>query len=331
MDMGLTKGTEVHVRKVAPLGDPIEITVRGSRAVESARARPRKRGRRGLGSAYPPQPSRHPRSPPTHTTQSGPWACRHAQSAGVSQDPRCASLRARFTSKGHSCEHTDCSCRQPQLRQDDALQPHNRRERLCGQLARRHGREEASTPQGRPRRDCHRPPGHLLAVALLSRRGLLARLPGQRPPRRGREPGGRHRYRAQPLPHHPAARAGPPHGGGPQHVRPRAQERRQGRPRQALGALWLPGGRGLGPARGGRRQAGRHSQEGCRRQDRPGARRALFGPGGEGPAAGGAGCGARRRPPGPSAGTPSKRSRATKPPSRSSASRLPSAPRSRPS
>lgn len=29
MDMGLTKGTEVFVRKVAPLGDPIEITVRG--------------------------------------------------------------------------------------------------------------------------------------------------------------------------------------------------------------------------------------------------------------------------------------------------------------
>ena len=29
MDMGLTKGTGVHVRKVAPLGDPSEITVRG--------------------------------------------------------------------------------------------------------------------------------------------------------------------------------------------------------------------------------------------------------------------------------------------------------------
>ncbi len=29
MDMGLTKGVEVNVRKVAPLGDPIEITVRG--------------------------------------------------------------------------------------------------------------------------------------------------------------------------------------------------------------------------------------------------------------------------------------------------------------
>ena len=29
MDMGLTKGTQVFVRKVAPLGDPIELTVRG--------------------------------------------------------------------------------------------------------------------------------------------------------------------------------------------------------------------------------------------------------------------------------------------------------------
>lgn len=29
MDMGLTKGTAVYVRKVAPLGDPVEITVRG--------------------------------------------------------------------------------------------------------------------------------------------------------------------------------------------------------------------------------------------------------------------------------------------------------------
>ena len=28
MDMGITKGTEVYVRKVAPLGDPIEVTVR---------------------------------------------------------------------------------------------------------------------------------------------------------------------------------------------------------------------------------------------------------------------------------------------------------------
>lgn len=29
MDMGITKGTEIFVRKVAPLGDPIEVTVRG--------------------------------------------------------------------------------------------------------------------------------------------------------------------------------------------------------------------------------------------------------------------------------------------------------------
>lgn len=29
MDMGITKGAEIYIRKVAPLGDPIEITVRG--------------------------------------------------------------------------------------------------------------------------------------------------------------------------------------------------------------------------------------------------------------------------------------------------------------
>ena len=29
MDMGITKGAEIYVRKVAPLGDPIELTVRG--------------------------------------------------------------------------------------------------------------------------------------------------------------------------------------------------------------------------------------------------------------------------------------------------------------
>ena len=29
MDMGITKGVDVYVRKVAPLGDPIEVTVRG--------------------------------------------------------------------------------------------------------------------------------------------------------------------------------------------------------------------------------------------------------------------------------------------------------------
>ncbi len=29
MDMGITKGTDIFVRKVAPLGDPVEVTVRG--------------------------------------------------------------------------------------------------------------------------------------------------------------------------------------------------------------------------------------------------------------------------------------------------------------
>ena len=39
MDMGITKNSEIYVRKVAPLGDPVEITVRGyelsSRSVDS--------------------------------------------------------------------------------------------------------------------------------------------------------------------------------------------------------------------------------------------------------------------------------------------------------
>lgn len=29
MDMGITKGVEIYIRKIAPLGDPVEITVRG--------------------------------------------------------------------------------------------------------------------------------------------------------------------------------------------------------------------------------------------------------------------------------------------------------------
>ena len=29
MDMGITRGIEIHIRKVAPLGDPVEVTVRG--------------------------------------------------------------------------------------------------------------------------------------------------------------------------------------------------------------------------------------------------------------------------------------------------------------
>jgi len=29
MDMGMTKGTQIYVKKVAPLGDPVEVTVRG--------------------------------------------------------------------------------------------------------------------------------------------------------------------------------------------------------------------------------------------------------------------------------------------------------------
>ena len=40
MDMGITRGAEVHIRKVAPLGDPIEVTVRGyEHFIEKSRCR----------------------------------------------------------------------------------------------------------------------------------------------------------------------------------------------------------------------------------------------------------------------------------------------------
>ena len=38
MDMGVTKGTQLFIRKVAPLGDPIEVTVRGYKAAPWAQA-----------------------------------------------------------------------------------------------------------------------------------------------------------------------------------------------------------------------------------------------------------------------------------------------------
>ena len=37
MDMGITRGVEIHVRKVAPLGDPMELNVRGIRTPVSVR------------------------------------------------------------------------------------------------------------------------------------------------------------------------------------------------------------------------------------------------------------------------------------------------------
>ncbi len=45
MDMGITRGVEVHVRKVAPLGDPMELNVRG---YELSRAEGRRGDDRGL-------------------------------------------------------------------------------------------------------------------------------------------------------------------------------------------------------------------------------------------------------------------------------------------
>ena len=49
MDMGLTKGTRVYVRKVAPLGDPLELTVRGYELYPQGRGGERRGHGRGAG------------------------------------------------------------------------------------------------------------------------------------------------------------------------------------------------------------------------------------------------------------------------------------------
>ena len=48
MDMGITKGVEIHVRKVAPLGDPMELNVRGYECAEGRRGEDRGLLKRGL-------------------------------------------------------------------------------------------------------------------------------------------------------------------------------------------------------------------------------------------------------------------------------------------
>ena len=45
MDMGITKGVEVYIRKVAPLGDPVEVTVRGYELIAQKSRRGNDRGR----------------------------------------------------------------------------------------------------------------------------------------------------------------------------------------------------------------------------------------------------------------------------------------------
>ena len=57
MDMGITKGTDIYVRKVAPLGDPIEVTVRGFEL--SLRKNEAQNVLVSQGSHTPPAPEAH--------------------------------------------------------------------------------------------------------------------------------------------------------------------------------------------------------------------------------------------------------------------------------
>ena len=90
MDMGITKGVQVYVRKVAPLGDPVEVTVRGYELSI------RKNDAEMIEVAVNTQ---------------------FLFAGGLAKLPSLKSGK-----RGMQNEHSNCPCGQPEQRQDDAVQ-----------------------------------------------------------------------------------------------------------------------------------------------------------------------------------------------------------------
>ena len=117
MDMGITKGVEVHIRKVAPLGDPVEVTVRGYELSL------RKADADMIEVEYIQDCER-----------GSPLFLRRS----VSFNYLCAALR-----KTQSCEERmesaheseNCPCGQPEQRQNYAVQCFDRLQSVCWKLA----------------------------------------------------------------------------------------------------------------------------------------------------------------------------------------------------
>ena len=123
--------------------------------------------------------------------------------------------------------------RQPQQRQDVALQCHLGRPRACGQLQWRDGGRQARFPH-LPRLPLRgdRPPGNLRPDGLYARRAFRAPPHRREDPRRDHQLGGGLEPRAEPLPDDRADRHQPAHGRGAEHVRRTGAERREARLRQ---------------------------------------------------------------------------------------------------
>ena len=132
---------------------------------------------------------------------------------------------------------------QPELWQDHPVQCPDRLQPVRGQLARRHRGEKGGPAEGTQGRGHPGPARHLFPVPLHPGGGGGPWLSGKREARRHLEHRGRHQHRAQPVPDHPAHRAGHPRGGGREHDRPGAEKRGQNRSEKA--------GRGPGLRRGG--------------------------------------------------------------------------------
>ena len=121
-----------------------------------------------------------------------------------------------------------CACRQPELRQNHAVQRADRLESACGQLPRRYGGPEGGgrqKPEGLP---CGGPARHLLHPPLHAGRNCHPGFCTERKAGRHHQHCGRNQHRAQPVPDASAALAAHPHGGGAEHDGRGAQQRRLG-------------------------------------------------------------------------------------------------------
>ena len=170
----------------------------------------------------------------------------------------------------HGNDH--CAGGQPQLRQDDAVQPTYRQPSIRGQLARRDGGAKDRPSQERQEHPVRRPAGYLLTIPVLERGGHLAQLPGRRPPRRHHRHRRRVQPRAQSLPDHAAHGVRRARGGRAQPDGHREEARLhhqvQGAFRTAPGA----GRRDIGTQGRWPRRPGRHCCEGGARGHRPATR-----------------------------------------------------------
>ena len=187
--MGLTPGIGVRVRKVAPMGDPIQIELRGyelTLRLDDARFAL-------IGSVESlPQDARSRR-----TVAPRVRASRHRR--GERDRGRLHPQPWQAPAQGRA--YHLCARRQPKLRQDHAVQPAHWRKSACWQFPWCHCRQEGGPAAPSSRGDGGRPSRRLLALAVLERGGRDARLPDQGEAHRDHQHRRRDQHRAQPLSH----------------------------------------------------------------------------------------------------------------------------------